>query len=67
VKQATDMWFNVQKLIALFCEICQFAFLNYLGFQTMQIIVTMHADTGCHLYKTMLAALVVLDWQLHHV
>jgi hypothetical protein len=55
------------NVIALLYEICQFAFPNYLDFQTMQIFVTMHAGIGCHLYKTMLAALVVLDWQSHHV
>jgi len=38
------MWSKEQKLITLYYGICQFAFPNYLDFQTMQIIATIHAQ-----------------------
>jgi hypothetical protein len=44
VKHAFDIWSKAQKLITLYYGICQFAFPNYLDFQTMQIIATIHAQ-----------------------
>jgi len=44
VKNAFDMRSKEEKLITLHYGICQFAFPNYLDFQTMQIIATIHAQ-----------------------